>query len=100
LFAWSAALVELVGGLLLPLGLVTRLAALLAASEMAVATLAVHLGNGFLVSEGGFEFTLVLALIALSLVLTGPGSPSVDRDLLGGRLDPLARSRSGGPAGA
>lgn len=97
LLAWVAALVELAGGLLLLLGLLTRFVALLAAIEMAVATLGVHLGNGFLVSEGGFEFTLVLALAALSLVLTGPGSPSLDRDLLDGRLDPLVRSRSSGP---
>ncbi len=83
LLAWAVALVEAVGGLFVLLGLFTQVAALLVALVMLVATVAVHLPNGFLVSEGGAEFTFLLFVAAVSLVFTGAGRLSIDRDLLG-----------------
>jgi len=94
--AWGVTLVEFVGGLLLLAGLFVRYVAVLVAADMTVATLLVHLPNGFAVSEGGFEFTFLLALAALSLVLSGPGTFSLERALLGDEYRPLSSSSEEG----
>lgn len=77
--AWLVAVAEAAGGLLLLLGLFTRYAAAVAAVIMFVATTLVHLPNGFVAGEGGLEYTLVLFLVALALVLSGPGALSLER---------------------
>lgn len=69
-------------GLLLALGLATSLAAMLCFSVMLVATLSVHIKNGFFITKQGYEYNLVLGLSALSLAFTGPGRFSLD-ELLG-----------------
>lgn len=79
--AWSVGVLELVGGILLLIGLLARIVAALLAVNMAVATVLVHLPNGFVVSDGGYEYTLVLMLSALGLALSGPGVISVKRAL-------------------
>jgi putative oxidoreductase len=66
------------GGLLLALGFLTPLAAALLCSEMLVAAISVHIKKGFFVTSGGFEYTLVLGVAALTLAFTGPGSLSLD----------------------
>lgn len=73
--ALLVAIVELVGGVLLIVGLGTRLVGLALAINMAVATVLVHLPNGF----DDYEYTLVLTFCAVALVLGGPGVLSVDR---------------------
>jgi putative oxidoreductase len=76
----SAALitaVELGGGLALLAGAFTRVAALLIAGAMAVATVSAHLANG-LFMPSGFEYTLTLMLSSLAVLMTGPGAYSVD----------------------
>ncbi len=45
---------------------------------MVVATLTVHLKNGFFAQTGGYEFNLALAGMALTLVLAGAGALSLD----------------------
>jgi putative oxidoreductase len=70
--------VETFGGLLVLIGLLTRVAGLLIAVTMFVAMTWVHLPNGFFLSNRGIEFTLVLFAMAMALVLTGPGTPSVE----------------------
>ena len=79
--AWGVGVLELVGGVLLLIGLFTRVIAALLAVNMAVATVLVHLPNGFVVSDGGYEYTLVLTLSALGLALSGPGVISIKRAL-------------------
>jgi putative oxidoreductase len=73
-----AGLTEAGGGVLLALGLLTPLGAALIASVMLVATITVHLKNGFFASSGGFEYNLVLAAAAVSLAFSGPGALSID----------------------
>jgi putative oxidoreductase len=77
LAAWGVGLLELVGGALLLVGLFVRVMGALLTLDMLVATVLVHLPEGY----GGIELTLVLALIAGSLVLSGPGALSLERTL-------------------
>jgi putative oxidoreductase len=68
--------VELVFGLVLISGMFARWAASVLATEMAVAVLAVHLGQGFLLGffwPGGYEYALTLLVVNASLAVAGPG---------------------------
>lgn len=75
--ALMAGLAETGGGLLLALGLLTPIAATVICSVMLVA-MAVHIKQGFFAQNGGYEYTLVLGVAALSVAFTGPGSLSLD----------------------
>ncbi len=81
LAAVALILVELLGGAALILGLFTRLAAVPLAFSMLVATLLVHLPNGFFSSSGGIEYTLLLTVACVALAMTGPGEAALDRVL-------------------
>ena len=78
-------LVEVVGGLLLIVGLFSRLAALLLTIHLAVAILLVKVNVGFLSPMGspGVGAELDLALIAglLVILFAGPGRLSIDHAL-------------------
>ncbi len=73
-FAWCATLSEFVGGILLVLGLWTRPAAFFNAITTFVAAFVYHDGD---VTGKGLLATLFFALTT-TLVLTGPGSLSLD----------------------
>lgn len=77
-WAWVGALVELGGGILLLIGLLARVAAFFVAVQMCVAILKVHVPK-FFVSEGGMEFALALAAMAVAVFLLGGGPLSLDR---------------------
>ena len=71
-------LVELLGGLALFFGLLTRWAALLLAINMAVAVLAVHLKGGFFLREPRIRVRADFAGRQCALVLAGPGVCAFD----------------------
>lgn len=73
----TVALVELLGGLALVLGLFTPLVAGGLAAVMLGALVMVHLPAGFFAPDG-IEFVLALFASAVALALTGPGSWSLD----------------------
>jgi putative oxidoreductase len=77
-YALMAGLAETGGGLLLALGLFTPLASATVITVMLVAVFSVHIKKGFFGQNGGYEYNLVLAVAALTLASTGPGSLSVD----------------------
>jgi putative oxidoreductase len=73
----AVALVEFFGGLALVAGLLTRLAAAGLAVVMVGAIFIAHFAAGFFLPNG-YEFPLTLLGIAITLVLTGAGSWSLD----------------------
>ena len=72
---------EIVGGAALVLGLYARLAGKVTAIIALVALLTVHVSKGFFISTGGFEFILLLLAASLSIMATGAGAFSLDRQL-------------------
>ncbi|MDD5115702.1 MAG: DoxX family protein [Candidatus Omnitrophica bacterium] len=76
-WACLAAYTELIGGLLLILGVQVRLCALLLFILIVVAGIKVHLAKGFFLSNGGFEYTFIIASICLALIFLGAGKFSV-----------------------
>jgi putative oxidoreductase len=85
--AYVSAGAEFGGGILLVVGLLTRLAALSILIDMAVAIVKVHWKNG-LKGPGGYEFPLACGIIAFALIFLGAGPISLDG----------AFFRGGGPA--
>ena len=79
-WAWFVALVEVFGGLLIIVGLFTRRAAFLIACVLVVALVKVRASTGLV---GGFELEFTLLMVAIALILSGPGRLSVDVDVLG-----------------
>ena len=76
--ALAAGLAETGAGLLLALGLATPVAAAVALSVMVVAGVSAHAAKGFFAHNGGYEYTLILGIAALSIAFTGPGTLSLD----------------------
>ncbi|WP_313312805.1 DoxX family protein [Pulveribacter sp.] len=85
LMALLAGAAEFFGGLALVLGVAVRPAAAALGFAMLVAIFAVHIGNGFFVDKGGYEYALTLFAASLSLLFSGGGRFSVDRALTGER---------------
>jgi putative oxidoreductase len=78
------AYLELLGGIALIVGVLTRLAALGLAINMVGAIVLVHLSKGFFAPEG-IEFPLTLLGGCVALVLAGAGAWSLDAALAGRR---------------
>ena len=73
-FAWAGALSEFLGGVLIALGLGTRIAASFVFSTMAVAAFIRHASDPFDVKE----LALLYGTVAMAIVLIGPGRFSLD----------------------
>lgn len=69
---------ELVGGIALAVGLLSRVAALGLAVIMGGAIYTVHLPHGFSLADGGFEYAFALLMICLAVMFGGPGALAID----------------------
>lgn len=79
--ALMAASTEVGAGLLFAAGLFTPLAGAGFVGLMLVAAWTVHKPNGFFIVKDGYEYNVVLALIAVAVATTGPGEWSLDNAL-------------------
>ena len=77
--ALPIALLEVIGGIVLLLGIFTRIASILFIIEMAGVILVAKITKGFV---GGYELELLLMVISMSLLISGPGRISIERDIL------------------
>ncbi|MGZ5491040.1 MAG: DoxX family protein [Nitrososphaeraceae archaeon] len=84
-------LLEFIGGLAILLGIFTRIAAGLLAIDMIGAILLVKLSKGFI---GGYELDLLYLAIMISLMLTGPGNFSIEKNVLKREIFPKASKDS------
>jgi putative oxidoreductase len=80
LTAAAAGLGQIAAGLLLCAGALTPVAAAITAGVMTVA-ITVKWRNGLWAQDNGFEYPLVLVIVAAALTLIGPGRWSVDEAL-------------------
>ncbi|GAA2793947.1 DoxX family protein [Saccharopolyspora taberi] len=81
--AWYNVLVELIGGVLLIIGLALPLVGVLLAINMAGALVFVHLAGGLFLPTG-FEYVLALGVAALAIGFNG-GRWAVDKLIFGRR---------------
>jgi len=75
---YIGAIIELVGGLLIALGLLTRIAAFISSGEMAVAYFMVHAKGGFYPIVNHGEPAVFYCFVFLFIFFYGPGRWSVD----------------------
>jgi putative oxidoreductase len=73
------AVIELVAGVLIFIGLFTRCAAFVACGEMAVAYFTVHAKNGFFPIVNGGELAVIYCFVALFIACRGAGRLGIDR---------------------
>ena len=74
----AAAVLEVVGGALLVLGLFTRPVAFLLSGQMAVAYFLAHGSKGFWPALNGGDAAILFCFVFLYLVFQGPGEWSLD----------------------
>ena len=84
---YAAGLFELIGGLLVLLGVLAELGAAMIVPVMLVAVFMVHWKDGYFSQNHGYEYALNLLLIAVAVILGGPGKLAL--------WDPLKRFRDG-----
>ena len=82
-FAYLSAMAEFAGGLFIAAGLLTRLASMPLAFNMGVALFMVHLKHGDPMMK--WELAAAYLLGAVTVMLAGPGSISLDRVIFGNK---------------
>ncbi|MEU2793439.1 DoxX family protein [Streptomyces sp. NPDC007100] len=85
---WYAAVIQLVGGVLVMVGLGTRTAAFISSGSMAYAYFSAHAGTALWPLQNGGELSALFCWAFLLLVCTGPGTWSLDRLFFGERRQP------------
>ncbi len=86
---WIAGVIELVGSVLLLLGLFTRPTAFILSGEMAVAYFMAHAPHGFFPLLNGGEPAVFFCFAFLYLAFAGPGVWSIDHARRGSAAVPL-----------
>jgi len=81
----TAGVIELVGGILIALGLVAGWAAFIASGQMAVAYFKVHAPNGLWPIQNGGELAALYCFVFLFIAARGSGPISLDAMLRRGR---------------
>lgn len=76
---WYAAVIQLVGGTMVMLGLWTRSAAFVSSGSMAYAYFKVHQPEGLFPMENSGEASAMFCWAFLLLVFTGPGALALDK---------------------
>ncbi|WP_433502730.1 DoxX family protein [Pseudonocardia halophobica] len=76
--SWWAALIQLVGGTTVALGLATRTAAIVCSGSMGYAYFMVHQGTALLPIQNGGEAAALYCWIFLLIAALGPGPVAVD----------------------
>ena len=76
---WFAGAIELVGGLLIAIGLLSSIAAFIASGEMAVAYFQAHAPKGWNPLANGGELAVLYCFLFLYIAARGGGRWSVDR---------------------
>ena len=71
------ALAEFIGGILLIVGVLSRITASIFSIILLGAIFHVRWENGFFVSQGGWEWDLVMVAALLSIIVAGPGRVSI-----------------------
>jgi putative oxidoreductase len=82
-FIWVGGILELVGGILILVGLFTRFTAFILSGEMAVAYFMVHFPHGFWPIKNGGEPAVFYCFVFLYFAASGAGLFSVDHALWG-----------------
>ncbi len=71
------ALAELIGGILLVIGVLARVTGAIFAIILLGAIFHIRWENGFFVSKGGWEWDLVMLAVVLAIIVAGPGRISI-----------------------
>lgn len=86
---WVAGVLEFAGGILIIIGLLTRIAGFLLSGELAVAYFTVHVKQGFWPILNKGELAVILCFVFLYFAATGAGAVSVDYMLARRRPKPV-----------
>ncbi|WP_248911066.1 DoxX family protein [Halocatena marina] len=81
-----AGVIELLGGLLIAVGVLTRLIALITTGQMIIAQLIAHIPEGVVPIQNGGELGLLYIVAFLILIVNGDGRYSIERYALGREL--------------
>jgi putative oxidoreductase len=81
--SYLVGLAQFAGGVAILLGALQRIGCVSVIIVMIGAIYLVHLPHGFDIGKGGMEFALTVLLVALALLITGPGAYSLGRILPG-----------------
>lgn len=76
--AWVSTFTEAAAGVGIALGFLTPVACGAAVGLMVVAGVVAHRPNGFFVFREGYEYVLMVAVVAVAIALAGPGAASID----------------------
>jgi putative oxidoreductase len=78
-WAYIAAYTELLCGIFLVIGFLTRGSAAALLILIIVAIWKVHFNKGFFLAQGGFEYAFIIAVVCLAIIFMGPGNFSITR---------------------